>query len=128
MGKHTATLMMMLVQLQVLIILVFFSLKTPAEFEDLYAERAAAEGYNPYSRYGLSYDAMWAIAVGLDNALTRIQNNDTSGCEDVPGSLVPLEDFEYSNSKMGCVLRESYHQTNFSGVTVSSMLFCSICI
>ena len=67
---------------------------------------------------------MWAIAVGLDNALTRIQNNDTSGCEDVPGSLVPLEDFEYDNSKMGCVLRESYHETNFSGVTVSFGVSC----
>ena len=54
MGKHTATLMMMPVQLKVLIILVFFAFKTPAEFEDLYAERAAAEGYNLYSRYGLS--------------------------------------------------------------------------
>ena len=94
-------------------------LQTPGEFEEIYADHIDATEYNFYSRYGLAYDAMWAIALGLNTTLTRIQSNDTRGCEDVPGEIVPLEDFEYSNAKMGCLLRESYHQTSFSGVTVS---------
>ena len=92
--------------------------QTPLQFEGIYADHIAATEYNFYSRYGLAYDAMWAIALGLNNTLTRIQNNDSTGCEDVPGEIMSLEDFDYSNRKMGCLLREGYHQTSFSGVTV----------
>lgn len=101
-----------------------FFLQTPEEFEKLYADRINATDYRFYSRYGLSYDATWAIALGLNTTLTRIENNDTSGCKDVPGSIVPLTDFEYNNTMMGCLLRQSYHQTSFSGVTVSIMINC----
>ena len=100
-------------------------MQTPGEYENLYAQRIESdEDYNYYSRNGLSYDAMWAIALGLNNTLTRILNNNSTGCEDVPGSIIPLEQFEYSNAKMGCLLRESFHQTSFSGVTVSVSKLC----
>lgn len=97
-------------------------MQTPEEFERLYADRINATDYKFYSRYGLAYDATWAIALGLNTTLARIVNNDTSGCEGVPGSIVPLADFEYDNALMGCLLRQSYHQTSFSGVTVSKMI------
>ena len=99
--------------------------QTPENFKRQYDEVIASTEYKSYSRYGLAYDAMWAIALGLNTTLTRIRNNDSSGCEDVPGSIVPLEEFDYSNAKMGCLLRQSYHQTSFSGVTVSVMAPCS---
>lgn len=84
-----------------------------------YESRRTSDGYIFYSRFGLSYDAMWAIAIGLNTTLTRINANDSSGCEDVPGSIVPLENFEYSNRKMGCLMKQSFQEINFSGVTVS---------
>ena len=86
----------------------------------MYSQRIQqSEDYNFYSRYGLSYDAMWAVALGLNHTLTRILANNDTGCEDVPGSTVPLEEMEYNNTKMGCLLRESFLETHFSGVTVS---------
>jgi hypothetical protein len=68
---------------------------------------------------GTEFDAMWAIALGLQSASDKVRINDTAGCEDLPGELVPLEHFEYVNDKMGCVLRKSFQQVSFSGITVS---------
>ena len=68
---------------------------------------------------GLAFDAMWAIGVGLHNATERVKINDTSGCDHLPGELVPLEDFRYRNQRMGCVLQRSIAEVNFAGITVS---------
>ena len=35
------------------------------------------------------------------------------------GNLVKLENFDYQNKMMGCILRESFHEVNFTGITVS---------
>ena len=59
------------------------------------------------------------MALGLDIAYKRVNNNDSSGCGHLPGELVPLENFTYKNEMMGCVLHNSFHQVNFSGITVS---------
>ena len=64
------------------------------------------------------FDAAWAMALGLHEASVRISTNDSSGCDDLPGDLLPLEDFDYLNDKMGCVLRDSFQTVNFSGITV----------
>ena len=48
--------------------------------------------------------------------------NDSSGCEDYPGELVPLEEFNYRNKMMGCVLRSSIENLKFAGITVSITL------
>ena len=69
---------------------------------------------------------MWAMALGLHNASMRIRMNDSSGCDDHPGELVPLEEFDYLNDKMGCVLRESFQQVNFHGITVILIHFSFI--
>ena len=59
------------------------------------------------------------IATGLHNASERVKINDTSGCDHLPGELVPLEEFSYRNQRMGCVLQRSIAQVNIAGVTVS---------
>ena len=71
---------------------------------------------------GSSYDAVWAMALGLHYASERVSSNDSSGCDHLPGKLVPLEDFDYLNELMGCVLRKSFHQVNFTGITVGQGL------
>ena len=78
---------------------------------------------------GTEFDAMWTIALGLHAASERISANDSSGCEEVPGELVPLERFHYLNDKMGCILHNSFQQVNFQGITVitpSSYLYSLI--
>ena len=62
---------------------------------------------------------MWALALGLHKASEKVRMNESNGCDHLPGKLVPLEDFDYSNERMGCVLQNSFQQVNFTGVTVS---------
>ena len=69
---------------------------------------------------GVAYDAVWAIALGLDHASEKVRLGNDSGCEDVPGNLVPLEEFDYSNAKMGCLFEKSFRETMFTGITVST--------
>jgi hypothetical protein len=64
------------------------------------------------------FDAVWAIALGLHNVSARIKANNSSGCDHLPGELVPLEEFDYLNDKMGCVLHRSFQEVSFSGITV----------
>ena len=59
------------------------------------------------------------MALGLHNASERVRVNDSSGCGHLPGKLVPLEKFDYLNDRMGCVLRNSFQQVSFRGITVS---------
>ena len=59
------------------------------------------------------------MCLGLHNASERVKMNDSSGCDHLSGELVPLEKFDYLNDKMGCVLRKSFHQVSFHGITVS---------
>ena len=72
---------------------------------------------------GSSYDAVWAMALGLHYASERVSSNDSNGCDHFPGKLVPLEKFDYHNQFMGCVLRKSFHQVNFTGITVCQITY-----
>ena len=69
----------------------------------------------------MAFDAIWALAVGLHNASERARANDSSGCGHLSGELVPLEEFDYQNERMGCVLQRSIAEADFAGVTVSHM-------
>ena len=69
---------------------------------------------------------MWSLAIGLDNAVKRIATGNDSGCENLPGDLVPLEEFDYSNEKVGCILRQGFAEVNFYGLTVSYPAFSHI--
>ena len=70
---------------------------------------------------------MRILAIALNNTLTAVESGDINGtgCEGVRGSLVPLEEFSYSNEKMGCVIQWNLQQTNFSGVSVGC---CDACV
>ena len=59
------------------------------------------------------------MAIGLDNAMKQIAMGNDSGCEKLSGDLVPLEQFDYTNDKMGCLLRQGFAEVNFLGITVS---------
>ena len=66
----------------------------------------------------MAYDATWAMAVGLQRAAERINNNNDTDCEHWNGEMLPLENFTYSNEKLACILLKSYAETFFDGVTV----------
>ena len=36
-----------------------------------------------------------------------------SGCEVLPGDLVSLEEFDYTNEKVGCILRQGFQKLIF---------------
>ena len=62
------------------------------------------------------------MAIGLDRATRKIATGNDSGCENLPGDLVPLEYFNYTNEKLGCIMRQSFSEVQFIGVTVSYFL------
>ena len=68
---------------------------------------------------GAAYDTVWALALGLNKTIDKIQSmSDDKECSHMPGIVVPLEQFDYHNDKMGCLLRRSIAQVSFTGVTV----------
>ena len=42
------------------------------------------------------------------------------------GDLVPLEEFDYHNKKMGCLLKESMDEVFFHGVSVSHVTLSDV--
>ena len=66
------------------------------------------------------FDDIWGLALVLNATKSMIDSSDfgESGCENYPGEFVPLEDFKYNNTRMGCLITWNLRQTNFSGVSV----------
>ncbi|XP_019849367.1 PREDICTED: gamma-aminobutyric acid type B receptor subunit 2-like [Amphimedon queenslandica] len=100
---------------------VTFSGLTPRMYLDNYTDLILNdplyENLMLLSLSGVAFDGVWAIAVGLDLASQRLSSGNVSGCEDVPGNLVPLEQFDYTNMKLGCIIRQSFSEVNFLGLT-----------
>ena len=71
---------------------------------------------------GIVYDVMWVLARTLNETMTMVEGGNINllgtGCETASGSLVPLENFTYSNELMGCLMQWNLQRTNFSGVSV----------
>ena len=69
----------------------------------------------------LGYDATWALALALNKTKEMVELNDfnVTGCEGSNNHLQSLENFEYSNGLMGCIIRYNLIQTDFVGVSVS---------
>ena len=93
--------------------------QTPNMFQDIYESRVVAQNYTLNNEADIAYDAVWALAFALNrtNELVARGNVSESGC-DLEGELVPLHMFNYSNALLGCVIRWSLEQTNFTGVSV----------
>ena len=87
-----------------------------------------AQNLTEFILSGSSYDAVWALALGLHYASERVSSNDSNGCDHLSGNLVSLERFDYKNELMGCILRKSFHQVTFTGITVShSVCHVKVC-
>ena len=102
------------------------------QFDDEYLRRLQEPRYRernlrPTSAPGLLYDAIWAMAMSLQNVSERVRRNDSSGCSHLPGELVPLDQFDYANELMGCLMRNSYYNIDFSGITVCMYGFIFNC-
>ena len=67
---------------------------------------------------------MWTVAQVLNyTEEMRLQNHTKNAtefeeCSHLPGELVPLNEFNYSNGFMGCVMRDNFYKVDFDGVSV----------
>ena len=97
--------------------------KTPHEFQEEYQARAIKQGYEILDTTAAQlHDDVWGLALALNATMTMVNDDDTTGtgCENLPGKLVPLEEFTYNNTKMGCLINWNLRKLTFSGVSVSS--------
>lgn len=85
-------------------------------------ERYREQNLTEFILAGSEFDAAWAMAIGLHNASERVSRNESTECDHLPGELVPLENFDYLNDRMGCVLRKSFQEVSFCGITASCLL------
>jgi aspartate aminotransferase-like enzyme len=93
-------------------------------FTERYEERATNGSYDIINQAYKLYDVLWILALALNSTDAMIKKEESNvtmtECENATGTLVPLEDFDYSNELMGCVIRWNIQQTHrFYGLTVS---------
>ena len=100
----------------------------PQTFQTDYLMYAKKKGYNVSDAGGRAYDAVWVLAIALNRTMTMVKtaNINGTGCENTTGSLVPLEQFQYSNEMMGCLIQWNIQRINISGVTVRENATTSI--
>ena len=97
-------------------------MQTPIKFFEQYSTRATAESFTVTDAGFAIHDVLWILALALNNTMTMVNSGDIgqTNCENVPGSLVNLTDFDHTNKRMGCVIRWNLNNTNFLGVSVSN--------
>ena len=115
----------------------------------MYNERLNSTSYRQYNAttaYAAAFDTTWTIAQALNyteqmrlqtaDPLSNIQQTCSNvtenpercviekitNCTDLYGELVSLNEFNYSNAFMGCVIKYNFHQVNFSGMAVSGIV------
>ena len=96
--------------------------QSASDFVGMYIERAALTGYSPNIAITGAFDAVWSLGVALNiTEGMRLGNETTDNCNasELAGELVPLDEFDYTNTLMGCVVRNNLQSLSFSGVTVS---------
>ena len=101
--------------------------QTPDEFLATYSEISINQTYNniPIQRIiyaSIFFDLIWSLALGLNRTAQLVVDNnisDTNCSYELLGELVPLEEFDYSNQLMGCVLQDSIQKVKFLGLSVS---------
>ena len=94
--------------------------QTLADFEEEYSRRATEGNFDTVDVRFRIYDALWALAMALNDTMTMVNNSDIdeTGCQAMNGSMVPLEDFTYDNAQMGCLIQWNLQKINFFGVSV----------
>ena len=92
----------------------------------IYNERLVETHYTINTAYQVAFDTLWTLATVLNYTETmRVENGskpELQKCRHLPGELVPLNEFNYPNAFMGCVMKENYHRVNFTGVSVSTIV------
>ena len=111
-----------------MVVCVFVSIdiliQSSTEFIEKYHRRLPQSGYRISTVFVIAFDAMWTVARALNRTeemrLTNTSRSDPTleECRHLPGELVPLNEFNYSNAFMGCVMKSNYQNTNFTGVSV----------
>ncbi len=90
------------------------------EFVAKYENRTDSE----YDRVlaGVMFDVVWVLAMALNETMTMINHGDISqtNCVNASGDLLPLELFNYTNEKIGCLVQWNLQRTHFDGVSVSN--------
>ena len=106
--------------------IIIFIQKLPQQFQTEYVSRAVQNGYHVSDAGGRAYDAVWVLALALNRTMAMVGsgNINGTGCENATGSLVPLEQFQYSNERMGCLIQWNIQRTNISGVSVRNTKNC----
>ena len=103
-------------------------IQLPEQFKMAYQTHATQGGYYVSDAGGRAYDAVWVLAIALNRTMTMVKtaNINGTGCENTTGSLVPLEQFQYSNEMMGCLIQWNIQMTNISGVSVKETQFTNL--
>ena len=93
-------------------------------FEKKYSLRATTSGFRVIEAGFSMYDMLWVLAKALTSTMTMVKsgNINHTGCKYYPGSLVSLEDFNYTNKRMTCLMWWNLKNTNFLGVSVSQFI------
>lgn len=109
-------------------IVISLYIQTATDFTKMYEERLETTNFKVTIAYTMAFDAVWTLALALNSTESmRLQNTDDPfNCSvDNTGQLVALNEFNYSNSYMGCIIKHNMHQVEFLGVTVSVFSTCS---
>ena len=69
-----------------------------------------------------AYDAVWTLALALDKVQRAICTSDNLGCN-ISQTLTPLENYQYHNAQIECMLNRTLNATGFDGVSVSFKKF-----
>ena len=93
-------------------------------FDENYEIRAKKGGYNTINHGIGLYDVIWVLAIALNKTISMIARDSgitETDCQDLPGQLTSMENFTYANEMMGCLIQWNLQNSNFSGLTVSSI-------
>ena len=105
-------------------------MQTPRQFQQQYQSMAVEQGYEILDTTAAQlHDDVWGLALALNTTMTMVNTNNITGtgCENLVGDLVPLEQFTYNNAKMGCLITWNLRNIEFSGVSVSGYM-CTVLI
>lgn len=76
----------------------------------------------------LTYDAVWTLAIALHHTDTLTLTTSPvaeNNCAELQGDRTArIDQFDYSNGYLGCLIEWQLRQTNFSGVSVSKLVYC----
>ena len=110
----------------VVLFIVSLSTQTAKDFTGNYTERLNNTEMMMSTLHAIAFDAVWSLALVLNYTEEMRWQNQTKGqiihgncSSNLTGNLVPLNEFNYSNAYMGCVMKHNFYKVNFTGVSVN---------